>query len=243
MKNQKLYRAIINNSEGLEALQNNNILPKGFVPYSMALEVVEEHEFHTFLLEGDFEKFRIKIDQERLFQYESYLRRCKLDRPLGDAEKTRQEARNVFNEAIYKGFIKSVIFKFDKDQSLKTKPEPLPESFWQSHKSFRIDGLSFYFEKKKEIFTSKGLIALDRPSLEKWGAAYPNEPNMVGRKKGAGKIDDDESLAFMRSVITKDKMSPNKAAGLAVDKFSRKGASIKADIDRLGRKYSKQFPN
>ncbi len=243
MKNQKLYRAIIRNSEGLEALQNNNIIPKNYIPYSVALQIIEEQEFYTFLHEDSFKEFRIKIDQERLFQYENYLRRCKLDRPLRDAEETRQRARNIFNEALYRGFIKSRLFKFDKDRMLKTEAAFIPVSFWQSKKSFNIDGLSMYFVKKEKKFVSEGLIVLERKGLEKWGAAYPDEPNMVGRKKGAGKINDHETLRFMRDLVLNDKISPNKAAIKAVDKFGFTGASIEADIDRLGRKYRKRFPN
>lgn len=242
MKNWYLYRKIITNPEGLEALQNSHILPKEYVRYSDALSELEKQEFFTFLHEDSFKGFRNKIDQERIFQNKAYLKRCELDKPLKTAEEQRQKARNILNDALYLGYIKSVIYKFDKDKVFNTEPDDLPKSFWQSKRALNIDVLSMYFTKNNDLYVSEGLVALDRKSLEKWGDAYPEIPNMVGRKKGSGKINDDPALTYMHNLILEKKMSPHRAAELAIEECGINGNSREADIDRLGRKYRKQHP-
>lgn len=141
MKNWELYQTIYKHPESLEALQNSIILPKEFVAYIAALDVIEAQEYKTFLLDEDFKLFRTKIDQERIFSYDLYLDRCRRDKELRNAELKRQEARNLLNLSIYKGFIKSVIFKFDSNQKLTVKPTPLTKEFWAGPVSFQIDGL------------------------------------------------------------------------------------------------------
>ena len=241
MKNWGKYVDILKNPESLKALQNSDILPAEYIPYSEALLSFEIQEFHNFLCAKDFVAFRRQVDFERLFNKQYYNKRLSLDAPLLEAEKARHKARCTLNNAIYNGHILSVIFKFDTYETLKFTEKTLPSNFWRSQKAFNIDSLGIYFLEKGSSLYAEGLVALDRATLTRWGKAYPNPPSKAGRKRGGGAINDSKALDYMNKLITKESCAVLRAAEMAISELDIQGSSYEAKLARLRRKYKTQY--
>lgn len=240
MENWKLYKTILDNPEGLEALQNTDILPAPYVRYSDALLVFERQYFPNSLADEKNYHYRVKIEQERIHLPNQYFDRCRQNEQIRMAEEQRTKARIAINDALYRDFIKSYVFKINKKEFLNKRPTKLSKEWWQSKSAFDIDALSLHFVKKADITAVHGLIALERKSLDKWGSVYPAEPHMKGRRKGTGH-DDTQQIEFMKQVMIETKCSRHAAANKAVEKFGFK-ASREADVKRLNEKFSKTYP-
>lgn len=241
MESWKLYRTILKNPAGLEALQNTDILSARYVRYCDALLSLEKQYFPNSFANEKNSYYRATLDLERIHLPAQYFDRCRQNEQLRMAEEERTKARIALNDALYRGFIESSIFKISKKNLLSKRPKKLPKEWWQSKSSFDIDGLSLHFTRGPEIIAVDGLIVLERKSLEKWGSVYPNEPNIRGRRQGTGH-NDTQQIEFMKQVMIETKCSCHAAAHKAVEKFGYK-ASHEAEVKRLSSKFSKAYPS